>query len=94
METPVAARAMNAPATWQELRHRLEARRAALNAEIAAYPGPITGCDAQFNHLLEERSGINLELKRLDEARGDAAALRQFVNSCEFISRGDGDDRK
>lgn len=26
-----------------------------LNAEIAAYPSPITGCDAQFNHLLGER---------------------------------------
>ncbi|MCH8238506.1 MAG: hypothetical protein IIB62_00370 [Proteobacteria bacterium] len=62
---------MNAPGTWRELKHRLEARRTALNVEIAAYPGPITGCDAQFNHLLELRSGINLELKRLEEAHGD-----------------------
>ena len=76
---------MEKPGTWQELKHRLEAHRTALNEEIAAYPGPITGCDAQFNHLLEQRSGINRELKRLEEARGDAAALRRFVNDCEYL---------
>lgn len=54
--------------TWRAERERLEAKRAALSEEIAAYPAPITGCDAQFNHLLDERRGINLELKRLDEA--------------------------
>jgi hypothetical protein len=27
-----------------------------LKAEIAAYPVPISGCDAQFNHLLAQRS--------------------------------------
>ncbi len=91
METPAAVRPMNTPATWRELKHRLEAHRAALNAEIAAYPGPIAGCDAQFDHLLELRSGINGELKRFEEARGDAAALRRFVNGCEFLSRRDGD---
>ncbi|MBY8974584.1 hypothetical protein KHP62_02120 [Rhodobacteraceae bacterium NNCM2] len=27
----------------------------AIKAEIHAYPRPIAGCDAQFNHLLERR---------------------------------------
>ena len=27
-----------------------------LTQEIASYPTPISGCDAQFNHLLAERS--------------------------------------
>lgn len=32
----------------------VEARRA-LECEIAEYPTPISGCDAQFTHLLAER---------------------------------------
>ncbi len=59
---------MSKPETWRAVQVRLEARRAAINEEISAYPAPVTGCDAQFNHLLDERRGINLELKRLDEA--------------------------
>jgi hypothetical protein len=37
-----------------------------LKAEIAAYPSPISGCDAQFNHLLAERSKICQALSVLD----------------------------
>ena len=29
-----------------------------LNAEISSYPSPISGCDAQFNFLLDERYKI------------------------------------
>ena len=83
---------MTAPGTWQEVKDRLVAQRAVLNEEIAAYPAPVTGCDAQFNHLLAQRSGINLELKRLEEASGDAAALRQFMQSSDFLPAADGDD--
>jgi hypothetical protein len=32
--------------------------RRALDAEISAYPTPISGCDAQFNHLLAERQRL------------------------------------
>lgn len=46
--------------------HQAQARVA---AEIAAYPTPISGCDAQFNHLLAERA-------RIGAAR---AALRRNV---------------
>jgi hypothetical protein len=36
----------------------LETARRAIAAEIAAYPAPISGCDAQFNHLLAQRQRI------------------------------------
>jgi hypothetical protein len=35
-------------------------------AEIAGYPRPISGCDAQFNRLLEMRRQIGLALDALD----------------------------
>ncbi|MFL4470394.1 hypothetical protein ACERZ8_11095 [Tateyamaria armeniaca] len=37
-----------------------------LAAEISAYPTPISGCDAQFNHLLAERVRISDALAQLD----------------------------
>jgi hypothetical protein len=35
-------------------------------AEIRNYPGPISGCDAQFNHLLAARLRISRALAALD----------------------------
>lgn len=37
-------------------------------AEIANYPTPISGCDAQFNHLLSERAKIASALHALASA--------------------------
>jgi hypothetical protein len=94
---------MNRPRTWAQAREVLEARRAKLNEEIAAYPPPIPACDAQFNHLLEQRSGIGRELKRLEEmtqagggSGADMAALSRFVEGCEFFPapRSEGDDER
>ena len=39
-----------------------------LQDEISTYPTPISGCDAQFNHLLAERTRITDALERLDAA--------------------------
>jgi len=36
----------------------LKSAQQALFAEISSYPTPISGCDAQFNHLLSERGKI------------------------------------
>jgi len=44
----------------------LHAARAALDAEIHGYPTPISGCDAQFNHLLAERQRVLAALRALD----------------------------
>lgn len=39
--------------------------RAALDAELRDYPRPISGCDAQYNHLLAERRRIHEALTAL-----------------------------
>ena len=53
---------------WDSLRHGLEALAVSVATEIRAYPRPITACDAQFNHLLELRRLLPLELQRLEAA--------------------------
>jgi tyrosine decarboxylase/aspartate 1-decarboxylase len=44
---------------------RLDAQRKALDEEIRVYPTPIPRCDAQFNHLMEERARIVKALEAL-----------------------------
>ena len=65
---------------WDSLRHGLEALAASVATEIRAYPRPITACDAQFNHLLELRRLVPLELQRLE-----AAANNPGITTEEFI---------
>lgn len=43
----------------------LREEKAKIEAEIAAYPRPIAGCDAQFNALLEERARLAEVLEQL-----------------------------
>jgi hypothetical protein len=87
---------MSKPQTWQAVQDGLTARRAALNEEIAAYPGPITGCDAQFNHLLELRTSINADLKRLGELSegADAGTLEHFIASCPSLAGKSGEKQQ
>jgi hypothetical protein len=51
---------------WQRIRLRLESERDRLHLEIRDYPTPIPRCDAQFNHLLEQRDSIAHELQRFE----------------------------
>lgn len=44
----------------------LQSARMTINAEISDYPTPISGCDAQFNHLLAERQKVLEALRVLD----------------------------
>jgi len=53
--------------TSAEARSDLEAELTRIKDEIAAYPGPIAGCDAQFNHLLAERQRLLEALRDLDK---------------------------
>ena len=46
-------------------RDALDARRKQLDEEIRGYPTPIPRCDAQLNHLYEERARIIAELEVL-----------------------------
>ena len=72
--------AMHGEMTWSSLRRELEALAASVAAEILSYPRPITACDAQFNHLLELRRLVPLQLERLDAAAGDPdATIEAFV---------------
>jgi len=61
------------------LRDALTARKAEVAAEIRNYPGPIPGCDAQFNRLLEVRRILAQELQRLD--RADDVSVDEFVGT-------------
>lgn len=63
--------AMNDTLSLATLRAALVARKAEIAAEIRHYPGPIPGCDAQFNRLLEIRRILAQELLRLDSLADD-----------------------
>lgn len=46
----------------------LETLRRCVVTEIRDYPTPISGCDAQFNHLLAERRRVDNALRDLQAA--------------------------
>lgn len=46
----------------------LQCAKSLLSKEIRAYPTPISGCDAQFNHLIAERQKILNALDALNSA--------------------------
>lgn len=48
-------------------RAELAVARQLLQAEISDYPTPISGCDAQFNHLLAERHKVLTAIKSLED---------------------------
>lgn len=50
-------------------RSELEKARAFIQGEIRDYPTPISGCDAQFNHLIGLRGSINDALRALEGPR-------------------------
>lgn len=51
----------------QAARQHLAEARDVLDAEIHSYPTPISGCDAQYNHLLAERRRVHNALSVLAE---------------------------
>ncbi|NNE79448.1 MAG: hypothetical protein HKN18_04165 [Silicimonas sp.] len=48
-------------------RAELSLARSFLHNEISNYPTPISGCDAQFNHLLSQRQKVLAAISSLDE---------------------------
>lgn len=77
---------------WDAIEAHLAALKAPINAEIRAYPLPIPGCDAQYNHLLERRSAITGEAHRLstmrDACRTEREAwhhIRTFLDTCPLL---------
>ena len=75
-----------------EAKTALEHLRLRTSEEIHNYPPPIAACDLQFNHLLEQRTNIAEQLRRLaqiGQARARRAeyaeAIDEFLRSCAFI---------
>ncbi len=77
---------MNAAAKWEAVRRHLEGVSASVAADIRGYPTPIPACDAQFNHLLEQRRALSRELARLDAARNDGSSTAEdFVRASPVL---------
>ncbi|HEY1601104.1 MAG TPA: hypothetical protein VGG64_15990 [Pirellulales bacterium] len=53
---------------WQEISEFLECQKEQIFGQIRGYPSPITGCDQQFNFLLEEQARISQEMSRMRTA--------------------------
>ncbi len=54
--------------TLGEIRRDLEKRKRSIAAEMRGYPQPIAGCDAQYQHLSDQRAAIARDLSELDRA--------------------------
>lgn len=68
----------------EALSDHLERIKRPINQEIRNYPMPAAGCDAQFNHLIEERRRLAEELSRL-AALEDAGMIDEFMDASAFI---------
>lgn len=69
----------------EALRDRIEARMTALAREIRTYPGPIAGCDAQFNYLLDLRAALGAEITRLDRTTDDETfTVERFIETSKY----------
>jgi hypothetical protein len=62
-----------------EVRDHLRRIQSLLNEEIRGYPTPIPRCDAQFNHLLEQRGRLQRALDRIEAPAGGSLARAEHV---------------
>jgi hypothetical protein len=71
----------------REVRDHLRNAKRRLDEEIRHYPTPIPRCDAQFNHLFEERARVNLALERIESSTsgGYVELLTEFVRSPAYL---------
>ena len=77
---------------WDEIRSRLQSEKKRLYGAIRSYPTPITGCDEQFNYLLEQRTQLSREWSRLQAvekqslaAEDPMAVLVEFVRTSPYL---------
>ena len=65
-----------------EIRRGLEERKRAIAVEMRGYPQPIAGCDAQYQHLSDQRAAIARALGDLDRACAEGGrAIRPFIEN-------------
>ena len=77
-------------AAWQRIRAHLESTRSLIASEISHYPAPRPACDADFNHMLEQRGRITDELNRLHAATGapsanDRRQIDDFIATSKYL---------
>ena len=83
--SPTKPQTAGAQEIWQDIRAQLENKQQRIIGEISNYPAPRPACDADFNHLLEERARISDELNRLHAAASAASAnIRKSIE--EFMA--------
>jgi hypothetical protein len=73
---------------WQQIKLVLERERDRIYEEITTYPPPIPACDAQFNHLLEQRERVFRDLARADEAARMSGSLAACGELLDEIVKG------
>jgi hypothetical protein len=82
----------------RELQRWLTDVRASLAGEIRSYPTPIPRCDAQFNHLFEQRGRLSRLLTDLETAvdrRDNGAALRAILPQlADLLPQGDSTEER
>jgi hypothetical protein len=61
---------------WLEVTELLSRAKGLLDEDIGAYPKPIPRCDAQFNHLIEQRVRIAAMLAHVDGMPETLATFR------------------
>lgn len=72
---------------WNRIKRHLEEERHRIYREIRNYPPPIPACDAQFNHLLEQRKRISQELAELERLSNQHLTPEQHMESIDrFIT--------
>src|SRR6266536_2123730 len=76
---------------WREIKDELRRSKRVIGEEIRSYPTPIPRCDAQFNHLYEQRARLARELTAAAESNDAPALVRAFAMSAPF---GDSDDER
>jgi hypothetical protein len=77
---------------WEDVRRDLLRVKRLIDEEIRSYPTPIPRCDAQFNHLHEQRARLARELDRVsaisEERPGHPDYLRlieEFIASAPYL---------
>jgi hypothetical protein len=81
-----AKRAALAP-LWREVSGELQRLRLVLAAELRDYPVPIPRCDAQFNHLTEQRARLARDWDRWSALAGKgnyAKAVGEFIAASPY----------
>ncbi len=67
------------------LKRRLLVDRDRINDAIGSYPAPIPACDAQFNHLLEERRRRSRALNLIDTLLNPSDSAPAVIQTAEAL---------